>query len=166
MAKQMPDFEVNEGYMEAGRRRADSPMPGSGGPSERMSETLSAVSSEDLILDEWLTSWYELTGDEDRPSEVSVEAAPQAPAADEERRLPEETPIVRRTRHRPDGHLAAGGTGSGRRVGVRLIARRRRLSRRACPYGCRVHILGTPPRGRRRLWTGCHGRRPSLPGSR
>lgn len=149
----MPDFEVNEGYMEVGRHRAVSPLTGSGEPSE------------DLTLGEWLSSWYELTGGDDRAPEA-FGATPRAPAADERRRLGEETPIVRRTRHRPDGHLAADETGSGRRVGVRLVARRRRLARRACPYGCSVHILGTPARNRRRLWTACHGRRPSLPGPR
>ena len=28
--KKMPDFEINEGYAEAGRRRADAPLSGRG----------------------------------------------------------------------------------------------------------------------------------------
>jgi hypothetical protein len=77
------------------------------------------------------------------------------------RKLPEETPIVRRTRHRARGHFSVNGMPV-RRVGVKLIARRRRLARRACPYGWQVRVLGVPPRSRRRLWTQCHGSPGSL----
>ncbi|HYM44686.1 MAG TPA: hypothetical protein VES65_00800 [Solirubrobacteraceae bacterium] len=152
----MPDFEVNEGYVEAGRRRADAPLAESGA----RSEAPPVPAGEDQLLEEWLSAWYGLTTAEDRVPEAGGEA----PAAAEARRLPEETPIVRRTRHRADGHFA-GGDAERKRLEVRLIARRRRLARRACPYGRRAHLLGTPLRSRRRLWTTCHGQRPSPPGS-
>jgi hypothetical protein len=142
----MPDFEVNEGYVEAGRRRADSPLPGL-----RDEDRVSAdgyVAAED--------------GGAPTPS-VRADAADAADAAVEDRRkLPEETPIVRRTRHLAAGHLSASDVAPARRVGVKLMARRRRLARRACPYGWQVRVLGTPPRNRRRLWTTCHGSPGSL----
>jgi hypothetical protein len=74
-------------------------------------------------------------------------------------------PSVRRARDLAYGHLKAKQGRPGRRVGtgVALLARRRRATRRACPYGRRVSVLGTPPRHRRRLWTMCHGRAPGSP---
>lgn len=146
----MPDFEVNEGYAEAGRRRADSPLPGRGD-------------------DDRLPAEGYVTADEGGGTPapiVHVEgadvAADATEAVEDRRKLPEETPIVRRTRHLATGHISMGGTRPGRRVGVKLIARRRRLARRACPYGWQVRVLGTPPRNRRRLWTMCHGSLGSL----
>jgi hypothetical protein len=120
----MPDFDVNEGYFEAGRRRADSPLSG-------------------LPADELQAA-------------ATGETRGQPAGEEERRRLPEETPVVRRTRHLAQGHFSTRGARP-RRVGVTLIARRRRLARRACPYGWHVRVLGTPPRNRRRLWTMCHG---------
>jgi hypothetical protein len=143
----MPDFEVNEGYAEAGRRRADSPLS-------------SRVDGDRLPADGYLQAEEGVT-----PAPVvhveEADAADAAEAVEGARKLPEETPIVRRTRHLATGHFAAGGTAS-RRVGAKLMARRRRLARRACPYGWQARVLSTPPRKRRRLWTQCHGSPGSL----
>ena len=140
VANQMPDFEVNEGYVEAGRRRADSPLP-----DPRADERTSADGR---------------VGQDGRGAEAgrALEAGAEAQAGGDLRRMPEPPPIIRRTRHLAEGHFSASGAVPSRRVGVKLIARRRRLARRACPYGWHVHVLGTPLRHRRRLWTLCHGR--------
>jgi hypothetical protein len=147
----MPDFEVNEGYVEAGRRRADSPLPG------RRDDD--RVSADGVSADGYLTA--EEGG---APAPIvraeGVDAGDSAEAVEDRRKLPEETPIVRRTRHLATGHFSANGPAS--RVGIKLMARRRRLARRACPYGWQVRVLGTPPRNRRRLWTTCHGSQGSL----
>jgi hypothetical protein len=146
--EEMPDFEVNEGYIEAGRRRADSP--------------LSARSGDDRISADGF-----LAADEGGIAPApgmrgeGADVADATGTVEDRRKLPEETPVVRRTRHLAAGHFSASGPPA-RRVGVRLIARRRRLARRACPYGWQVRVLGTPPRGRRRLWTTCHGSPGSL----
>ncbi len=140
----MPDFDVNEGYVEAGRRRADSPLP-------------------DPLADE-RTPADGRSGQDGRGAttgrglEAGAEGVQAGAGGRDLRRMPEAPPIVRRTRHLAEGHLSASGAVPGRRVGVKLIARRRRLARRACPYGWHVHVLGTPLRHRRRLWTLCHGR--------
>jgi hypothetical protein len=144
----MPDFEVNEGYVEAGRRRADSPLP-------------------DLRNDDRMSADGYVPADEGgaQGSGVRPEGADTGDAAEaveDRRKLPEETPIVRRTRHLAAGHLSASGVVPARRVGVKLMARRRRLARRACPYGWQARVLGTPPRNRRLLWTKCHGSPGSL----
>jgi hypothetical protein len=145
----MPDFEVNEGYAEAGRRRADAPLSGRGGEGR--------VPTDGYV-----------TADEGAATSVPVvqvegiDPADAPEALEARRKLPEETPIVRRTRHFATGHIAARSVPSTRRVGVKLIARRRRLARRACPYGWQARVLGTPPRNRRRLWTACHGSPGSL----
>jgi hypothetical protein len=140
----MPDFEVNEGYAEAGRRRADSPLPSRGGDDRVPADGYVAGDAGGVA-----------------PAPIvhveGIDAADATEAVEERRKLPEETPIVRRTRHLATGHFSASGMPTARRVGVKLIARRRRLARRACPYGWQVRVLGTPPRGRRRLWTKCHG---------
>jgi hypothetical protein len=144
----MPDFEVNEGYVEAGRRRADSPLPGLGEDEHG--------SADGYVAQEGGApgpgAWAEGEG---------VDGADATETVEEPRRLPEETPIVRRTRHLARGHFAASGLAA-RRVGVQLMARRRRLARRACPYGRQVRVLGTPLRKRRCLWTQCHGSPGSL----
>ncbi len=145
----MPDFEVNEGYAEAGRRRADSPLS-SRGQDDRVS------------ADEYVAADESGVGQAPIVHADGPDAADAAEAVEDRRKLPEETPIVRRTRHLATGHFSARGTPPARRVGVRLMARRRRLARRACPYGWQVRVLGTPPRGRRRLWTTCHGSPGSL----
>ena len=139
----MPDFEVNEGYVEAGRRRADSPLSSRGGedrvPTDGYGPTEEGgFAPVPLMRAEGMDS--------------SVDAGE---AVENARKLPEETPIVRRTRHLAAGHFSDSGMPA-RRVGVKLIARRRRLARRACPYGWQVRVLGTPPRARRCLWTACH----------
>jgi hypothetical protein len=138
----MPDFEVNEGYIEAGRRRADSPLPGL-----REDDRVSADGY--VTADGWGGPVPGAHGED-------TDAAEVAGAGENRHKLPEETPVVRRTRHLATGHLPTGGRPA-RRVGVTLMARRRRLARRACPYGWQVRVLGTPPRHRRRLWTMCHG---------
>jgi hypothetical protein len=152
VAKQMPDFEVNEGYIEAGRRRADSPRP--------------APRADGLPADARTGADGRSSADaEGHAREDSAEAEGQTSsssrgAVGEGRKLPEETPMVRRVRHLAYGHRVAGEPK--RRVGVEMIARRRRLARRACPYGWKVRVLGTPVRKRRHLWTLCHGQlRPS-----
>jgi hypothetical protein len=145
----MPDFEVNEGYIAAGRRRADSPLSTRGG--------------EDRVpADGFLTAEEGGVAPALGGRGEGAEAADATEAVEDRRKLPEETPIVRRTRHLAAGHFLAGGVPPGRRVGVKLVARRRRLARRACPYGRQVRVLGTPPRNRRRLWTMCHGSPGSL----
>jgi hypothetical protein len=143
----MPDFEVNEGYTEAGRRRADSPLPGL-----REDDRVSADGY--VTADGWSATVPGALGED-------VDATEATEAAADRHKLPEETPIVRRTRHFATGHFPASGAPA-RRVGVTLIARRRRLARRACPYGWQARVLGTPPRHRRRLWTMCHGSPGSL----
>ncbi len=135
----MPDFEVNEGYVEAGRRRGDSPLPG-----PRADERV-AADGHSAALD----------GHDATPDRAPAEGGDGARTGGDLRR-PEERPIVRRTRHPAAGHLSADDAPPGRRVGVKLMARRRRLARRACPYGWQVRVLGTPPCHRRRLWTMCH----------
>lgn len=147
----MPDFEINEGYVEAGRRRADSPLSSRGGGDRLPGE-----------------GGYGASEDGGTPAPVvrveGSDAADATETIEESRKLPEETPIVRRTRHFAAGHFSASAVPRARRVGagVKLIARRRRLARRACPYGWQVRVLGTPPRNRRRLWTQCHGSSGSL----
>jgi hypothetical protein len=140
--EEMPDFEVNEGYIEAGRRRADSPLSARSGD-DRISADGHVAADEGGIAPA-----PGMRGE-------GADAADATEAVEDRRKLPEETPVVRRTRHLAAGHFSASGPRA-RRVGVRLIARRRRLARRACPYGWQVRVLGTPPRGRRRLWTTCH----------
>jgi hypothetical protein len=71
-----------------------------------------------------------------------------------------EPPVVRRARHLAHGHFPSRQGRPERRVGVTRLAWRRSASRRACPYGRGVSVLGTPLRQRRRLWTQCHGRPP------
>jgi hypothetical protein len=144
----MPDFEVNEGYVEAGRRRADSPLSSRGGEDR--------VPADGYIpAEEGGFATAPLKRDEGMDSVDANETVESS------RKLPEETPIVRRTRHLAAGHFS--GTGMPvRRVEVKLMARRRRLARRACPYGWQVRVLSTPPRNRRRLWTTCHGSPGSL----
>lgn len=157
----MPDFDVNEGYVEAGRRRADSSLPGI--PADGISVDGRVAPYGLDVTSDYLpgedTYAYPAGAGELSSSSGSSSSSPP-------RKLPEETPIVRRTRHLSTGHLStgrlstdrlsSGGVSPVRRVGVRLIARRRRLARRACPFGWRVRVLGTPPRHRRRLWTKCH----------
>jgi hypothetical protein len=143
----MPDFEVNEGYVEAGRRRADSPLSSRGGE-DRVPIDGYAPTEEGGFVP------VPLKRAEGIDSSVDAGEPVESP-----RKLPEETPIVRRTRHLAAGHFSGGGMPAPR-VGVRLMARRRRLARRACPYGWQVRVLGTPPRNRRRLWTTCHGGSP------
>lgn len=144
----MPDFDVNEGYVEAGRRRADSPLSSRGGDDRIPADGY--VPAEDGGVAP--APLMRLEGTD------SVDAGE---AVENVRKLPEETPIVRRTRHLAAGHFSASSVPV-RRVGVKLMARRRRLARRACPYGWQVRVLGTPPRNRRCLWTTCHGSAGSL----
>ncbi|HEV3320495.1 MAG TPA: hypothetical protein VG053_12330 [Solirubrobacteraceae bacterium] len=145
----MPDFEVNEGYVEAGRRRADSPLPG-------LRDDGRVVPADGYVA-------ADEGGVAPAPGvrAEGADAGDAAEAVEDRRKLPEETPIVRRTRHLAAGHFSPSGPPA-RRVGVKLIGRRRRLARRACPYGWQVRVLGTPPRNRRRLWTTCHGSPGSL----
>jgi hypothetical protein len=146
----MPDFEVNEGYVEAGRRRADSPLP------ERRADEL--LSADGRVLPDGRDAAPDGRDETPGPAllgEDAVQAKGGGEPLSPPRKLPEQTPIVRRTRHLAAGHFATR-CAPGRRVGVRLIARRRRLARRACPYGWQVRVLGAPPRHRRRLWTQCH----------
>jgi hypothetical protein len=194
----MPDFEVNEGYIEAGRRRADSFLPK---PAAEAADALLAGElglegfsasagrpSLDGVFDERpIPGGLSVPERDDAAYELSVDAgaaaeqaAARARAGDgaaelegvEElgaggHRLPERTPIVRRTRHLATGHILTDHdrlAARARRVGVRLIARRRRLARRACPYGWKARVLATPRRDRRRLWTTCHGQ-PRPPGT-
>jgi hypothetical protein len=149
----MPDFEVNEGYAEAGRRRADSPLSSRVG-----GDRLPADGH--LPAEEGVVPIPAVHVEETDAADAS-EAVEGVEGVEGVRKLPEETPILRRTRHHATGHFAAGGAAS-RRVGVKLMARRRRLARRACPYGWQVRVLSSPPRNRRRLWTQCHGSLGSL----
>ncbi len=144
----MPDFEINEGYIEAGRRRADSPLSGRGGEGRIPADGFIPEQDGGAVP----APLVRVEGTD------SVEAGE---AVEKARKLPEETPIVRRTRHLAAGHFSANAMPV-KRVEVKLLARRRRLARRACPYGWQVRVLGTPPRKRRRLWTQCHGSPGSL----
>ena len=147
----MPDFEVNEGYVEAGRRRADSPLSSRGG-GDRVSVD-GYVPADDGGVAPVPAPLAHIEGTDAVDATKPVESP---------RKLPEETPMIRRTRHLAAGHFSASSMPPTRRVGVKLSARRRRLARRACPYGWQVRVLGTPPRNRRRLWTKCHGSPGSL----
>jgi hypothetical protein len=140
-SEQMPDFEVNEGYVEAGRRRADSPLSG--------------LRSDDRVSADGYVPAEEGTVQGSGACIEGTDGSDATEAVEDRRKLPEQTPILRRTRHLAAGHFSACGVPA-RRVRVKLIARRRRLARRACPYGWQVRVLGTPPRNRRRLWTTCH----------
>jgi hypothetical protein len=152
----MPDFEVNEGYVEAGHGRAHPDLPELRADGLLFADDRGASEDRDAAPEE---------GHKKKLGRALGEAAARAQAEEERRKLPEETPIVRRTRHLATGHLSANRrVAPRRRVGVTLIARRRRLARRACPYGWQVRVLGTPPRHCRRLWTMCHGPE-QLPGS-
>jgi len=137
----MPDFEVNEGYVEAGRRRADSPLPG--------------LKNDDRVSADGYVPADDGGAQGPGMRVEGIDTGDATEAVEDRRKLPEETPIVRRTRHLAAGHFSTRGIPA-RCVGVKLIARRRRLARRACPYGWQVRVLGTPPRNRRRLWTTCH----------
>jgi hypothetical protein len=165
----MPDFDVNEGYFHASARRADPSLTGM--PDDGISvdgrvapygldvapeHMLEAVLFEDVEA--------EADGDDSDPAGEALLA--DWPALIwPPHKLPEPTPIVRRARHSPIGHRSRADAGPERRVGVRMIARRRRLARRACPFGWTVRVLSTPPRHRRRLWTSCHGQPRQTPGS-
>jgi hypothetical protein len=171
--QQMPDFEVNEGYVEAGRRRADSPLSSRGGDDRMPVDGYGNGTGDDAgaapapIVRPEGVRWEGMDAIEAMEALKEIEAFEvEAAEAIEGRRrkLPPETPFVRRTRHFATGHYSFAHARPTRRVGVRLIARRRRLARRACPYGWQVRVLGTPPRNRRRLWTMCH-RSEQFPGS-
>jgi hypothetical protein len=166
----MPDFEVNEGYVEAGRRRADSPLSSRGGEDRTPLDGYGAPPTGDDahvapapivrlegMLGEGVDAIDAIEDFKELEAFESLEAAETIEGR--RRKLPPETPIVRRTRHLAAGHHSFAHARPARRVGVRLIARRRRLARRACPYGWQVRVLGTPLRHRRRLWTTCHGSR-------
>lgn len=145
----VPDFEVNEGYVEAGRRRADSPL----------SSRVSAAEDKRTPTDGYGAieeGGFALAPGIRAEGADALETGDSAGTVDGPRALPERTPIVRRTRHLATGHFVATDMPTARRVGVELIARRRRLARRACPYGWQVRVLGRPPRNRRCLWTTCH----------
>ncbi len=139
----MPDFEVNEGYSEAGRRRADSPLSSRGGEDRVPIDGYGPIEE---------SGFAQVPLKRAEGLDSSIDAGEPVENA---RKLPEETPIVRRTRHLAAGHLSSADMPV-RRIGVKLMARRRRLARRACPYGWQVRVLGTAPRARRRLWTTCH----------
>ncbi len=155
----MPDFEVNEGYVEAGHNRADPPL----GDSARDGDPSFLSREEEQLLDDWLWSWYGLPPPSD-PA-LQVRAREDEPPS-EPRHLPEETPIVHRVRDDAEGHLSEDRHSRNRRTEVRQMAQRRFKARRACPFGWRVRVLDRPTRKRRRLWTACHGQRPSPPGPR
>ncbi len=166
----MPDFDVNEGYIHASARRVDALLPGI--PDDgisvdgRVAPYGLDVASERMLEDVLWTDFSDDPGGDG--SDPAGEALQEGWTAffEPSHALPEQTPIVRRARHHAIGHRAAAGTGpERRRVGVRMIARRRRLARRACPFGWTVRVLNTPPRHRRRLWTSCHGQPRQTPGS-
>lgn len=168
----MPDFDVNEGYIAATRRRADSSLFGL--PIDGLSiDGRVAPYGLDVTPQDMLESAYYGLSDDlglleelglegvygSSPEEHRLDSDPAAAHFGSPHKLPERTPVVRRTRHLATGHLSVADAPRGRRVGVRLIARRRRLARRACPYGWQVRVLGSSPRRRRCLWTKCHGSR-------
>lgn len=142
----MSDFEVNEGPIEAAGRRLDQGVPG-------MPEDQSSAHPEHPL--EIRLPWVDLQpAAHEHPLEEIAEGPAGAGAL--QRKLPEETPVVRRLRQRSRGHLAPATDRPARRVAVDLIAHRRAGARRACPCGWQVRVLSTPPRNRRRLWTTCH----------
>ncbi|HTR72769.1 MAG TPA: hypothetical protein VMG80_04160 [Solirubrobacteraceae bacterium] len=165
----MPDFDVNEGYLHASARRADPSLPG-GALSDGISvDGRVAPYGLDVTSEQMFEAMLEDGADEpvDDGSDPAREALVYGEPTffEPPHRLPEQTPIVRRTRHDLIGHHTVRDAGSGRRVGVAMVARRRRLARRACPCGWTVRVLSTPPRRRRRLWTSCHGHPRQTPGS-
>ncbi len=153
VAEEMPDFEVNEGYMDAGRDRADSPTDKTPAPDDGEQPVRPG---EEMVLDDWLASLYGPI--------PALERVIDPPGASEIPQIPEETPIVRRVRDSFEGHRH-GGQPPSRRVEVELIAQCRFLARRACPFKRRVVVLGRPALIGRQLPTKCHGQRPSPPGS-
>ncbi len=165
----MPDFDVNEGYLHASARRADPSLPGGAlndgiSVDGRVAPYGLDVTSEQMFEAMLEDSAEESGGDGSDPAREAL--AYGEPAFFElPYRLPEQTPIVRRARHHLIGHHTAGDVWPGRRVGVKMVARRRRLARRSCPCGWTVRVLSTPPRHRRRLWTSCHGHPRQTPGS-
>ena len=165
---QMPDFDVNEGYLHASARRVDPSLPGI--PDDgisidgRVAPYGLDMAAEDLLWEDFASELSD-AGLEPPVREILDEEGGPALAEPPLHKLPEQTPIVRRARHHAIGHRTAPEAGPGRRVGVKMIARRRRLARRACPFGWRVRVLSTPPRHRRRLWTSCHGQPRQAPGS-
>jgi hypothetical protein len=168
VAEQMPDFDVNGGYIEVRCQRADSAASRADLPDasaypfageDFVGEELS-VEDERLAADteDWLMALFEPPAGEDRaPGMVDT-------ARDfDERPLPEETPSVWRVRDSRHGHRARTGAG---RAAAKPIGRRRRHARAACPFGRRVRMVGLAgkPRERRRIWTRCHRERPSAIG--
>lgn len=174
---QMPDFEVNEGYLQASARRRDPSLPAVADDGifsgRRVAPYGLDVASEyafEDVLSEGFVDGLLGEGTGPRADELWGEGLGLdgliSPGL--QPKLPAQTPIVRRTRHLAGGHRTAAATtttGEGRRVGVKLVARRRLLARRACPCGLRARIMSTPPRHRRRLWTSCHGQPRQTPGS-
>jgi hypothetical protein len=165
VAEQMPDFDVNGGYIEVRCQRADSPAgrvdlpeaPGYLFADEDFVGGMPFADDERLAEDteNWLMALFVPPAREDRARGAASDA--------EERSLPEETPNVWRVRDFRHGHRARSGA---RRAGAKPIGRRRRHARSACPFGRRVTIVGVggTPRERRRIWTRCHRERPSAIG--
>lgn len=151
----MSDFEVNEGPIEAAGRRLDQGVPGM--PEDQSSAHPEHPLEIRLPWADLHLPWADLQpAAHERPLEEIAEGPAGAGAGALQRKLPEETPVVRRLRQRPRGHLAPVTDRPARRVAVDLIARRRAGARRACPCGWQVRVLSIPPRNRRRLWTTCH----------
>ncbi|HTR89117.1 MAG TPA: hypothetical protein VMG62_03295 [Solirubrobacteraceae bacterium] len=134
----MPDFDVNEGRIEARHARAGLPV-----------DELEA-------LEEWLFEAFEPVARDNRPADWGGEAQCEE--------LPEPRPAVWREREARAGHHA----GRGRRLGLGggPSGSGRWTGRTACPFGRRARILGVggTPRERRGAWTRCHRERPSTIG--
>lgn len=147
----MPDSDIDDGYIEAGRPRAGQPGHDDDG---RLYDD-----AERLFMEGSPPPRGSHAIDIHGTMQIAAELYGVVPAGDYEladagpRKLPEETPVVRRVRHHADGHFVADGPCTERRVGVEQIAHRRWHARRACPYGWQVRVLSTPPYNRRRLWS-------------
>ncbi|HST56358.1 MAG TPA: hypothetical protein VLJ42_10775 [Solirubrobacteraceae bacterium] len=142
----MPDFDATEGYTDAGDCCADSGAPKNAGSSDAGTGEPSA-------------------GEQHPPRQSPLErklSNPFDPGLF--------VPSLVRTREHSAGRLhfvkrpvAEGATV--RRLTPPPLAQRRRLARRACPFGWRVFLLGSPSLHRRhqRLGATCRRQPPGSP---
>ena len=117
----MPDFDVNEGYVEAGRRRADSSVPGIPADGVSVDGRVAPYGldvNSDYLLGEDVDVYPAGIVDAYPAGAGELSSSPESSSSLPPRKLPEETPIVRRARHRATGHLPRGGVAPRRRVGV------------------------------------------------
>jgi hypothetical protein len=177
----MPDFDLNEGYLQASARRAELSLSGTFDDAlatgdldatrdawldaENLIHAESLIDAEGLPGEDLIAGLLDGEGLRMEDFLVGDLTSPQPSGPSPKR--PGRTPVVRRARHLAGGHRSTGVPRPGRRIGVQLIARRRRLARRACPFGWTVRVLGTQSHDLRlgHLRTNCRGQSRQAPGS-